>query len=116
MSNSDPKTDAADSDNGFFINAGTHTHPTLAGDTLYAASEVLDKWELPGLSDVGALRLRLIGLKNMPATGLAGLAPGVVGKHHPNVVLDLDYTVLMPRKDVLRNDIQRKNVQRKSLA
>ena len=34
MSNSDPKTDAAESDNGFFINAGMHTgwFKTPAGD------------------------------------------------------------------------------------
>jgi 2-methylfumaryl-CoA hydratase len=79
------------------INAGSHTNPTFAGDTLYAITEVRDRWELPGRSDVGALRLRLVGVKNLaPAELPAPTAPD--GKAHPNVVLDLDYTVFMPRK------------------
>jgi 2-methylfumaryl-CoA hydratase len=79
------------------INGGSHTNPTFAGDTLYAATEVRDRWPLPGRADLGALRLRLVGLKNLPAAELpAPLPPD--GAQHPNVVLDLDYTVLMPRK------------------
>ena len=82
------------------INSGTHVAPTVAGDTLYAYSEVLEKWKLTGRHDVGALRLRLVGLKNaspadVPATRLAG-SPKT--GYHPAVVLDLDYTVLMRRK------------------
>jgi 2-methylfumaryl-CoA hydratase len=79
------------------INAGSHPNPTFAGDTLYAITEVRERWALPGRTDVGALRLRLIGLKNLaPAELVAPAAPD--GKPHPNVVLDLDYTVFMPRK------------------
>ncbi len=76
------------------INAGTHAHPSFAGDTLYCRHEVLEKWALPGRDDLGALRLRMIGLKNLPASELKEVKPD--GKHHPHVVLDLDYTVLMP--------------------
>ncbi|MDO9226388.1 MAG: MaoC family dehydratase [Pseudomonadota bacterium] len=76
------------------INAGSHANPTFAGDTLYCRHEVLEKWQLPGRDDLGALRLRMIGLKNLPAGELAETK--VEGKYHPNVVLDLDYTVLMP--------------------
>ena len=79
------------------INGGSHTHPTFAGDTLYARTEVLDKWTLPGRKDVGALRLRLVGLKNLPAAQLES-PTGADGKPHPHVVLDLDYTVIMPRR------------------
>ena len=79
------------------INAGSHTNPTFAGDTLYAITEVRDRWALPGRADVGALRLRLVGVKNLAPAELASpTAPD--GKPHPNVVLDLDYTVFMPRK------------------
>ena len=46
------------------INGGSHAAPTFAGDTLYGLSQVLDVLEIPGRSDVGALRLRLVGLKN----------------------------------------------------
>jgi acyl dehydratase len=44
------------------VNAGAHTAPAFAGDTVYAWSEVLDKAETqaPG---VGALRLRLVATK-----------------------------------------------------
>ena len=82
------------------INAGTHVAPTVAGDTLYACTEVLDKWKLPGRVDAGALRLRLTGLKNAPPADVPSAKTGPVGKsaYHPAVVLDLDYTVLMPRR------------------
>ena len=82
------------------INAGTHANPTLAGDTLYAWSEVLDRWALPGRNDLGALRLRLVGVKNQRPETLPDTHIEVDGKRKfaPNVVLDLDYTVLMPRR------------------
>jgi 2-methylfumaryl-CoA hydratase len=79
------------------VNGGSHTNPTFAGDTLYARTEVLEKWTVPGRGDVGALRLRLIGLKNLPAAMLEN-PTGADGKPHPNVVLDFDYTVIMPRR------------------
>jgi 2-methylfumaryl-CoA hydratase len=82
------------------INGGVHCNPTFGGDTLYAHSEVLDRWEIPGRSDVGALRLRLIGVKEKPLRFLTDAASTINGKqsYNPNVVLDLDYTVLMPRR------------------
>ena len=82
------------------INAGVHCNPTFGGDTLYARTEILEQWQLPGRSDVGALRLRLIGLKNLRADAVEQPATDNHGKtaYHPNVVLDLDYTVLIPRR------------------
>ncbi|MCD9199022.1 MaoC family dehydratase [Aeromicrobium wangtongii] len=83
------------------INAGAHTAPAFAGDTVYAWSEVLDKAETaaPG---VGALRLRLVATKGRdesmtlrdgdPSTGSGG-----TGKYAPGVLLDLDYWALVPR-------------------
>ena len=78
------------------INAGTHANPTFANDTIYTRTEVLDTWELPGRSDVASLRLRMVGIKNMPASDIENIK--TESGYHPNVVLDLDYTVLMPRK------------------
>src|SRR5215813_9540896 len=46
------------------INGGRHVAPCFAGDTVYAWSEVLEKAELPGRKDVGALRIRLVAVKN----------------------------------------------------
>lgn len=82
-------------------NGGTHVNPTFAGDTLYAYTEVLDKAELPGTPRGGALRLRLVGVKNAdPTKGDVTLKVEKDGKqsYHPNVVLDLDYWLLMPKQ------------------
>ena len=82
------------------INAGTHCNPTFGDDTIYTWTEVLDKWAIPGRNDIAVLRLRMVGVKNMPAETLATTHIENDGKqtYHPNVVLDLDYTVLMPRR------------------
>jgi 2-methylfumaryl-CoA hydratase len=77
------------------INAGTHCNPTFGGDTIYCATEILDKWPLSH-PNVGALRLRMIGIKNICATEID--AYKTADAYHPNVVLDLDYTILIPRK------------------
>ncbi len=82
------------------INAGTHANPSFAGDTIYTFTEVLDAWALPNRNDIGALRLRMVGIKNMPAAEIGNIKNqnnGMSG-YHANVVLDLDYTVAMPRK------------------
>lgn len=77
------------------INGGTHANPTFAGDTLYAWSEILERVELPDRADIGALRLRTIAAKNQPCAGFPDKAAD--GNYDPAVVLDLDYTVLIPR-------------------
>jgi 2-methylfumaryl-CoA hydratase len=77
------------------INAGTHANPSFAGDTIYTLTEVLDKWELPN-KGVGALRLRMVGLKNIMPEENSTIKSD--RGYHQNVVLDLDYTVLIPRK------------------
>ena len=76
------------------INGGSHANPSFAGDTLYAYSEVLEKLELPGRQDVGALRVRLVATKNQPATNFPYKKDG---KYEDAVVLDLDYTLALPR-------------------
>ena len=79
------------------INAGTHANPSFANDTIYTATEVIDAWELPRRTDIGALRLRMIGIKNRLPSDLTDIKPN--GKYHENVVLDLDYPVAMPRRE-----------------
>jgi 2-methylfumaryl-CoA hydratase len=73
------------------LNGGTHANPCLAGNTVKAWSEVLDKAETaaPG---VGAIRLRLVATKGGAPFDLKG--PD--GKYLPDVLLDLDYWALMP--------------------
>lgn len=77
------------------INAGRHVAPAYAGHTVFAWSEILEKAEIPGRRDVGALRLRTFAAKDQPA----GEFPGPAGEgYHPSVILDLDYWLLMPRR------------------
>ncbi len=78
------------------INGGRHTNPTFAGDTVYAWSEVLDKTALPGRADIGALRLRTVASRDRPCRDFP--YQDADGKYEPSVVLDFDYTVLMPRR------------------
>jgi len=76
------------------INGGRHVAPLFAGCTVFAWSEVLSKSELPGRSDVGALRLRTVATKDHPCSDF----PLKVGdKDDDAVILDLDYWVLIPR-------------------
>jgi 2-methylfumaryl-CoA hydratase len=42
---------------------GRHTAPLFAGDTVFAASEILAKRDLPGRPDLGILVSRLYGHK-----------------------------------------------------
>ncbi len=76
------------------INAGRHVAPLFAGDTLFAWSEILERADLPGRSDVGALRLRTVATKNRPCVDFP-LRQGEA--YDPSVILDLDYWVLAPR-------------------
>lgn len=75
------------------INAGAHTAPAFAGDTVYAWSEVLDKADTPA-PGVGALRLRLVATKERDEQMMLR---GDDGKYLPQVLLDLDYWVLVPQ-------------------
>jgi 2-methylfumaryl-CoA hydratase len=81
------------------INSGTHAAPSFAGDTIYAWSQVLERIEIPGRRDVGALRLRTVAAKNLECCGFPdeAVSEESAGRYHPAVVLDLDYTVLLPR-------------------
>ncbi len=77
------------------LNGGSHTAPCFAGDTVYAWSEVLETQELPGRSDAGVLRLRTVATKDRDCAGFPDR--GEDGKRDPAIVLDLDYSVLLPR-------------------
>jgi 2-methylfumaryl-CoA hydratase len=77
------------------INGGRHVAPTFAGDTLYAWSEILEKSEIPGRQDVGALRVRLVGVKNQDCAEFPLKTPD--GTYAENVVLDLDTWLVLPR-------------------
>lgn len=73
------------------LNAGSHVAPCVAGDTVTAWSEVLEKAETaaPG---AGAIRLRLVAARagTMPR-------PAAGGGGADGVLLDLDLWALMPK-------------------
>jgi 2-methylfumaryl-CoA hydratase len=79
-------------------NGGAHVAPTFAGDTLRAFTEVVERAEIPGRSDVGALRLRLSTVKNASAAELPAIRPLLSGTKEPRIVLELDYWALLPRR------------------
>ncbi len=83
-------------------NGGSHTNPTFAGDTLFAFTEVLDRVQI-GRDDLGALRLRLVALKNVDPSSeeiSVKVRDEVTRRerYHQNVVLDLDYIGLIPKR------------------
>ncbi|MDP6406989.1 MAG: MaoC/PaaZ C-terminal domain-containing protein, partial [Alphaproteobacteria bacterium] len=78
------------------INGGRHVAPLFAGDTVFAWSEVLDKAEISGHHDVGALRLRTLATKDQPCAEFPDR--DAESKFLPAVILELDYWVLMPRR------------------
>lgn len=77
------------------INGGRHVAPSFAGDTIYAWSAVTDKAELPGRSDMGALRTRLFAVKDRNCLDFPGQKPD--GAYEEGVVLDLDCWLALPR-------------------
>jgi len=77
------------------INAGTHSNPAFAGDTIFSWSEVMGKFEVPGRRDLGALRLRLVAVRDRQASDFP--LKDADGKYQSDVLLDFDYTVLIPR-------------------
>ncbi|MDF1748062.1 MAG: MaoC family dehydratase [Alphaproteobacteria bacterium] len=72
------------------INAGRHSAPVFAGDTLYAWTEVKECIALQNRSDIGALRLITSTSKDHPCASFP-----TSGK---SLVLTLDYTVILPRR------------------
>lgn len=77
------------------INGGRHVAPLFAGDTVYAWSEILEKVELPGRKDVGALRTRLVAVKNQDCSTFP--FKNDKGEYVDGVMLDLDIWLVLPR-------------------
>lgn len=82
----------------YAINSGAHANPTYGGDTIYAYTEVIETIAHTR-EDIGLLRLRTIALKNMRPEEIEN-PKDEEGKYLKNVVLDLDYTVVIPKKIV----------------
>ena len=76
------------------INGGRHVAPLFAGDTVFAWSEVKERAEINGRSDIGALRHVTYATKDLPCADF----PGPADKGFADgVILELDYWVVLPR-------------------
>lgn len=80
------------------INGGSHVAPVFAGDTLSCVTQVIGSYHLT--DELGALRLRTVGAKNIGSASAIGLpaADATKPSFSSEVVLDLDYTVAIPKK------------------
>ncbi len=72
------------------INGGRHIAPLFAGDTVYAWSQVTDKAEIDGRSDIGALKITTIATKNQSCSQFPS-------NKTENAILELDYWVILPK-------------------
>ena len=77
------------------IHGGAHVNPLFAGDTLYCRSVITACDTIPGRDDVGAMRLRMLGVKNVDLSAVPEIPPGA---KPDSLVLDLDYSVFVPRR------------------
>ncbi|RCK54245.1 dehydratase [Thalassospira profundimaris] len=78
------------------INAGSHANPAFAGNTVFAWSEILDKFAIPGRDDVGAMRVRLVAMRDRAAADFA--LRDDAGKYDSAVLLDFDHIILIPKR------------------
>ena len=76
------------------INGGRHVAPLFAGGTVFAWSEIIETADVPGRSDVGALRIVTRATRDLPCTDFP-VEDGAPDK--PGVILELDYWALMVR-------------------
>jgi 2-methylfumaryl-CoA hydratase len=75
------------------INGGRHVAPCFAGDTIYAWSEILETAEIPARSDIGALRTRLVAVKNRACSDFP--LRTAKGEYDDGVLLDLDLWLVL---------------------
>ncbi|TKB45615.1 MaoC family dehydratase [Thalassotalea mangrovi] len=81
------------------IHGGTHANPSYAGDTIYCQSKILDVKQFNRRDDIALVRIQSLGIKNSMPDELPYLMREENGRkrYHDNLVLDLDYSVLMRR-------------------
>ena len=77
------------------INGGRHVAPCFAGDTIYAWSEILEVAAIDGRRDIGAVRARMLAVKNQAAATFP--LKTATGDYAEGVILDLDAWLVLPR-------------------
>ena len=79
---------------------GSHSAPVLAGDTLYAASRVIEKRDYN--ERAGIVRFKLIGLKNATPATLLGAGVQIFDGKHASKVFEIERAVLLPTHFTIR--------------
>lgn len=74
---------------------GSHPNPVLAGDTLYAASQVIDKQDRD--ERTGIVRFKLIGVKNERPATLVAAGLNLFDDKFEQKVFEIERTVLVPK-------------------
>lgn len=76
------------------INGGRHVAPLFAGGTVFAWSKIEETAEIPGRTDIGALRIVTYATLDQPCAEFPG--PAEKG-FDDGVILELDYWAAIPR-------------------
>jgi acyl dehydratase len=75
---------------------GSHPAPVLAGDTLYAASRVIEKQDRDARS--GIVRFKLVGVKNERPTTLLAAGLDLFEGKFDQKVFEIERTILLPKR------------------
>jgi 2-methylfumaryl-CoA hydratase len=75
---------------------GSHPAPALAGDTLYAASRVIEKQDRDARS--GIVRFKLVGVKNERPTTLLAAGLDLFEGKFDQKVFEIERTILLPKR------------------
>jgi 2-methylfumaryl-CoA hydratase len=75
---------------------GSHPAPVLAGDTLYAASLVMEKRDFN--QQAGIVRFKLIGVKNEPPSSLISRSVDLFEGKFEQKVFEIERAVLLPKR------------------
>jgi 2-methylfumaryl-CoA hydratase len=75
---------------------GSHRAPVLAGDTLYAASLVMERRNFN--QQAGIVRFKLIGVKNEPPSSLIGRGVDLFEGKFEQRVFEVERAVLLPKR------------------
>ena len=82
---------------------GSHPNPVLAGDTLYAASRVIEKQDRD--EQTGIVGFNLVGVKNETPVALIERGINLFEDKFEQKVFEIERTVLLPMRTVTRSQL-----------
>jgi 2-methylfumaryl-CoA hydratase len=82
---------------------GTHPAPVLAGDTLFAASQVLEK--RPHNEQTGVVKFHLVGVKNQKPAALRQAGVNLFKDQFAEKVFEIEREILLPKRSALQKSL-----------